>query len=323
VTFTAYDQCGHTISHQATVTIVDTTPPVLEDDALRLREDTPQYLYVLENDADACDGNLTIVAIARAPSFGTAVIMGGGEFIRYAPFQDYRGPDAFDYTVSDCSGNEATASVTLEVVPKLVMPDGFHAIDGCLGSEREIRLTVTDPLIKGPGDERLLTFAVLDPPAHGILFGPSMAQLVAPERVAIDYRYDAATGFHGTDAFTLLVRDPFGVFSVAEVTIEVTPCLGEALSEFVVAAGTVLDIIVPTAFVRVVERDWEGVGLERAPDGESVAIDEILEALWDEVAERYAVRLDTVPLGIGRYRLTLPIGNDQQVALILVIGEGS
>jgi hypothetical protein len=96
-------------------------PPAAADDLLPVDEDTWAFADVLANDAvDA--GALPELSVTTAPAHGSAWAGEGG--IWYVPDADYRGPDAFGYTVTD--GNGASASATVAVtVRQLEVCDGL------------------------------------------------------------------------------------------------------------------------------------------------------------------------------------------------------
>ena len=93
----------------------------LVDDFITLDEDTSVLVPIYANDSDLPTiGTLT----TTNPSNGTVTINGNGtpndptdDIVTYIPNPDYNGPDSFDYTVCNTTGDCSTATVTVDVLP--------------------------------------------------------------------------------------------------------------------------------------------------------------------------------------------------------------
>ncbi len=102
--------------------------PVALDDQATTDEDTPVAIDVLSNDSDA-DSDALVLGIFQQPAQGIVSVDDRGtddpsdDVITYRPDQNFNGPDAFVYTVTDEAGNSASATVTITVVPQNDAPD--------------------------------------------------------------------------------------------------------------------------------------------------------------------------------------------------------
>nr|GEZ17653.1 hypothetical protein [Tanacetum cinerariifolium] len=87
--------------------------PTASDDRVDVWEDQSIGFYPLGNDF-FIGGNAKIVEF-QPPSYGS--VLQYGDVLRYTPYKGYYGSDTFMYTFSDVSGDTASASVNIEVVP--------------------------------------------------------------------------------------------------------------------------------------------------------------------------------------------------------------
>lgn len=313
--------------------VYDVTPPEVQEDTDRIREDTPTRIYVLENDDDnctrkwqgepcRCGGVLRIYDIFAPPTYGTAAIEDELSHIRYAPFQDYRGPDEFTYRVIDACGNiSAEATVRLEVVPKLVMADGTYAT--CRDEPVAFTLQATDPLVteESVGE---FQFTILDGPAHGVLTGDlGDLRYEDLETALVDLAYAPAAGFVGRDRIDVKFEDPYGESSTAVVDIDVIDCKG-ATSSLAVARGSVLPILLPASFPSADGTGLGGITLtagDGTPLGPGV-LEQVLSVLCEPSLGRCLLLLDTGPLSVASCFLTVPLGDGETVILELALEEG-
>ena len=98
---------GHTGTATGTVNVTVTAvndPPVANDDAATVAEDSSNNtIDVLANDTDT-DGDTLSIGTVSDPPHGTALIQGG--VVKYAPDANYNGSDSFTYTVNDGHGGQ-------------------------------------------------------------------------------------------------------------------------------------------------------------------------------------------------------------------------
>jgi hypothetical protein len=112
------DDRGYTSETFVDITVSGTTNPgnlVLKDDYLliALNNTVTQTLPVLANDVG--DG-LEIISVST-PRYGTAVVSADGKSIRYTLRSGYCNDHSFTYVVKDKYGNQAQATVVIDVLP--------------------------------------------------------------------------------------------------------------------------------------------------------------------------------------------------------------
>ncbi len=112
---TIEDPSGATSTSVVTVHVTESVnrAPVAVDDAYRVAQSTASELEVLDNDNDP-DNDALVIAVVTFPRHGTIALNADGT-ITYTPDGDYVGRDSFTYTITDGLGNQATATVTLDV----------------------------------------------------------------------------------------------------------------------------------------------------------------------------------------------------------------
>jgi large repetitive protein len=170
--------------------------------------DTPSTIAVLANDHDADDDPL-IVLLTTAPAHGTAAVEADGT-ITYFPDAGYHGPDAFEYAISEGTGDMQTAQVTVKVTlvnhPPVGVPDRLETREDTIAS---VMSAANDTDQEGGA---LVVIAVTQP-AHG------SAALYADGTVA----YTPEPNYIGPDAFGYTVADGAGAVSVGVVSVTVSP----------------------------------------------------------------------------------------------------
>lgn len=118
-----------------TTTVAPNNAPVVVGDVATTLEDGSILLDVLANDADV-DGDTLVLAGVSEPGHGSAAIEAGQ--IRYTPWPDYAGADAFTYLVSDMQGAVVSSDVSVTVdglndAPTIVAPGGAIDEDASIG----------------------------------------------------------------------------------------------------------------------------------------------------------------------------------------------
>ena len=106
---------GSTAQGSVTVTVLARNqPPLAVDDYVETLNFAPVQINVLSNDIDPDGDVLTVVSFTQ-PSNGTVVQTGSGQF-EYKAVAGFCGLDYFTYTIRDATGNEASATVTINVL---------------------------------------------------------------------------------------------------------------------------------------------------------------------------------------------------------------
>jgi hypothetical protein len=194
----------------ADITDNDTNrPPVAVNDDATTAEDTPVDVAVRGNDSDPDGDPLTVTAVTAA-GHGTATIINGGAAVRYTPAANYNGSDAFNYTISDGRGGNASASVAVNIS---ATPDAPIAVNDA--AETEVPDPVNIPVLANDSepDGQPLTVVSVTQPANGT------AQ-VAPDGQAVTYQPDA-TFAGGAEWFSYTISDGTGGSATASVTVQV------------------------------------------------------------------------------------------------------
>jgi uncharacterized protein (DUF302 family) len=121
-TFTGIDTFQYTISDgngglataTVTVTVMQTNSPPVANDDVATTGNMPVVIPVLDNDSDPDGHPLAIIATSQ-PANGLVAF--NNTTVTYSPDGGFVGTDTFTYTISDGHGGEATAQVTVTVIP--------------------------------------------------------------------------------------------------------------------------------------------------------------------------------------------------------------
>jgi hypothetical protein len=141
------------------------------------------------------DGDPLTFAISTPPAHGTAQVF--DSWLVYVPADGYVGDDSFEFTASD--GTNTTAPVTVAITveenqpPTCPTPLAFEVEPGTP--------TSYDPYFDCEDDGYIVTFELVDPPAHGT---------VGPYDPFVGFTYTPAAGYQGADFFTVIARDHAG-----------------------------------------------------------------------------------------------------------------
>jgi hypothetical protein len=201
-TFKAND--GMTDSAPATVSInvaFVNHPPVATAQTVTTAENTPLAITLSGTDVD---GNALSYTVASGPTHG--VLTGTAPSMTYTPATNYYGSDSFWFSASDGMTNSALAVVSINVTAVNHAPvASSQAVTTAANSALPITLSATDI------DGNPLTFAVVTPPAHGVLTGTAPALTYSP-----------AANYSGSDSFTFKANDGIVDSAPATVSINVT-----------------------------------------------------------------------------------------------------
>lgn len=116
LTVQATDSLGFSASQAYTISIADTAPVAVADNAT-----TPAQQAITIAVTDNDSGVISSVAIASGPAHGTAAV--SGTSIVYTPATGYHGADSLSYTAIGPGGSSAPAAVSITVTP-LSVPQG-------------------------------------------------------------------------------------------------------------------------------------------------------------------------------------------------------
>ena len=189
----------------------------LADDLITLDEDTSIVAPIYDNDSDLPTiGTLT----ATNPANGSVNINNNGtpndptdDILTYTPNPDYNGPDSFDYTVCNTTGDCSTATVTVDVLPIVdALPDSIATIED---------IAVDIDILANDNDIPTVGTLTNTSPADGTAVINNNGTPGDPSDD--DITYTPNPGYIGTDSFTYTLCDNLSNCSTATVTILVNP----------------------------------------------------------------------------------------------------
>lgn len=201
------------------ITAVD-SGPVAGFDSQSVAEDGSLLLTLTGDDHDPeVDRGLTF-AIVTPPSHGTLSGFNPATgTVRYTPFANYNGPDAFTFTVTDAASaglpakTSTPATVFLQVIAANDPPTPGND-QYTVREEETLRVGGSGVLLNDSDpDGDPLTLALVIGPSHGTLtLNPNGS-----------FTYLPRLDFAGTDSFVYRVSDGRGGMATATATIIVTP----------------------------------------------------------------------------------------------------
>ncbi len=197
-TYAVTDAHGNSETAQVTVTVRAVADTV--DDAATTNEDTPIDISVLANDRFS---GAAVVTDVTQPATGRVVVNANGT-VTYTPAADFHGTETFRYTATDVTGQTETAQVTVTVnAISDTVPD--------TAATTEDAATVID-VQANDNFEGPVTVSAVTQPGKGTVSINGDGTL----------SYTPAADFHGTEAFSYTLQDPFGNTEVASVQVTVT-----------------------------------------------------------------------------------------------------
>ena len=204
---TVTDGLGGSTRITVPVEVTSVNDPVLTSDrTFSVTEETSVQgqIFASDGDGDALDYQLT-----SAPAHGSVVVDAATGLFVYTPNADYSGGDRFVVTISDGHGSTSTSTITLDV---LSIQDAPVSSDQILATDEDVALVGT--IVSADADGDTLTYSLDRPPAHGT---------IALDSATGAFTYTPAADYHGSDDFTVVVRDPYGNFTTSTITVAVAP----------------------------------------------------------------------------------------------------
>lgn len=175
---------------------VENQAPSAVDDAFETQANVPVTGDLTANDVDPNNDPLAVIN-NTAPGNGSVAVAGSGVFT-YTPDPGVSGLDAFNYTVADGQGGEATATVDLLVVP--VAPDQeFTGISGT---------PLTGNLLDNAIGTGLSVVATTQPTAGALTVQPNG-----------DFVFEPPPGIEISDSFDYTISDSAGSQVSGTVTL--------------------------------------------------------------------------------------------------------
>jgi hypothetical protein len=206
------DPDGETATGAVTVFITPVNdPPVANDDAATVAEDSSVTVTVRTNDTDPENDALDVTAVTQGTN--GAVVLNANDTVLYTPAANFHGADSFTYTVSDGTGGVGgtdTATVNVTVTPANDPP---VAVDDTATTDEDTAVTVA--VLANDTDPDNDTLDVVY--TTGVTNGAAVVN--ANETVT----FTPTAGFHGTVTFDYSVTDGNGGSDLGTVTITVNP----------------------------------------------------------------------------------------------------
>lgn len=191
------------------------TPPIANNDAITIDNNTQTNINVLANDTDD-DGDTLTPSLLSDPTHGTATLNPDGT-INYTPNANFVGIDTFTYMIDD--GNGGTDAALVEITVNQANRDPLATDD---------TFTVT------AGNEALLNVLLNDSDPDADMLSVSIffisnnaSAVVTPEG---DILYTANSNFAGTDTLIYALDDGNGGTTTGMVEITVNPAPEPPLS---------------------------------------------------------------------------------------------
>ncbi len=205
-TYTVSDGNGgfDTATVTVTVTAGPNRPPVAEDDAKTINEDTPATIAVLANDSDP-DGDAVTVSAVNQGAHGS--VTKTATSVTYTPDKNWTGVDSFSYSISDGRGGTATAAVVITVKP---VNDPPTAKDDSTSTPASTDVKIAVLANDSDVDGDPLTVATITQGSHGVTTTDGST-----------IRYSPSPGWSGTDSFTYTITDGHGGSDSATVVVSV------------------------------------------------------------------------------------------------------
>lgn len=233
---------------EITVLPVNDAPTAVADSATT-DEETAVTIAVLANDTDLDGDSLAVSSVGTASN--GVVLLNADQTVSYQPALNFNGNDSFDYTISDGNGGEATATVTISVLPVNDAPVAADDV-ATTDEDTDVMITVLSNDVDVDG-EPLAVVAVTDP-ANGTV------TLNADNTLS----YSPAANFNGSDAVSYTVRDGSGAEDTATVNITIV-----AVNDAPVAVDDAATTDQETAVT------LSPLSNDSDPDGDSLSLDSV------------------------------------------------
>lgn len=203
--------------------------PVAGDDEVTVEvNSSTTFNDLTANDLDEDGDEVTIVAVEEPTPHGTVTLNDDGS-VTFVPGDDRQDTATFEYTVSDPSGLEDEATVTVNIVGEIIGVPPLAADDEASTAQNQsvtidVLANDTDP----DGDDTQLTIEAIGTPFHGTAVVSSNAILYTPD-----------DDFVGADQFTYQIQDSQGFQDTGKVTVQVGTSGPNQTSQTVGSGGVV------------------------------------------------------------------------------------
>ncbi|MBI2513200.1 MAG: tandem-95 repeat protein, partial [Opitutae bacterium] len=155
--------------------------------------------------ASDADGDPLTFTVLTPPTHGT--LGGTPPALTYRPENNFGGTDTFTYRANDGQADSAVATVALDITDLNQAPVAdAQSVETIEDAPKAITLAGSD------ADNDALTFAVIEPPAHGALSGTPPSLVYTPQQ-----------NFSGNDSFRFAASDGSLISAPATVSLHIAP----------------------------------------------------------------------------------------------------
>ncbi|AMP09949.1 autotransporter beta-domain protein [Collimonas arenae] len=211
---------AHNFSGQQAMTLnVGQAQPVAVNDTAVTTANQTVTVNVSANDS----GPITSIAIATAPSHGSATV--NGLNVIYTPASNYFGSDSLTYIATGPGGSSAPATVTLNVTP-LAVPVAV-AQSATILAGQPVTLHAANGASGGP----FTSVTIVTPPSAG-----------TAAVSGTDIVYTSVVGSSGDIKFTYTLANAFGASAPVTATVSVNPMPTAGVHSATVSAGAAVSV---------------------------------------------------------------------------------
>ncbi|WP_211453034.1 putative Ig domain-containing protein [Collimonas antrihumi] len=218
--FTVGATDAHNFSGQQAVTLsVGQAQPVALNDTAVTTANQAVTVTVTANDS----GPITSIAIATAPSHGSAIV--NGLNVVYTPASNYFGSDSLTYTATGPGGSSSPATLTVNVTPLAVPVPVAQSVTILAG--QPVTLHTANGASGGP----FTGVAIVTPPSAG-------TAVVS----GTDIIYTSVVGSSGDIKFSYTLANAFGASAPVTATVSVNPMPMAGAHSATVSAGAAVSV---------------------------------------------------------------------------------
>ncbi|MDP6963080.1 MAG: SUMF1/EgtB/PvdO family nonheme iron enzyme [Planctomycetota bacterium] len=205
-----------------TVQTMPNNPPTAVDDSYSVDQDTVTLFDVMSNDSDP-DGDVISLFSVSGATNGNAVIVGGS--IEYTPVVGFVGNDSFTYQLADAFGAQDSAVVDVVVLSTNNPP--VAADDNASVNENSVVMINAMGNDSDP-DGDVISIVSVNTPLNG-------TALIVSGQI----EYTPLLNYVGSDSFTYVLEDYYGLQDTATVFVDV---VGSVPTDMVAIAGGTFDM---------------------------------------------------------------------------------
>jgi len=218
--YTVEDEDGGVAQATLSVTVASVEdPPVAMDDTIHILEEETLDFDVWANDFEPDGDPLGLVEFSQAAT-GSVSHREAGIF-SYTPLHNFNGSDSFTYTIADNKGNQAMATVTIQVV---AVADQPTIVNDTVTTAEDTLVNI--PVLRNDSDPDGQSLSVemisaSDPPQHGTAVISANGQSIV---------YTPVHNFNGSDSFSYRAVTSDGRPGQATVSVTITPVNDDAVA---------------------------------------------------------------------------------------------